>query len=171
MTESNTISDQDTAAPFFSAVLTPHRSLGRRGFFVLMGLATAVAIWSGLRFYVLGAWPIAFFMLADVGLLYFAFRANYRAARAFEEVHVSQTEVLIRQVTANGKVREHRFNPAWARLTVTRLEDEGVTKLALSSHGHSLVLGAFLNPDDRESFADAFGNALSDAKSGRLRMA
>lgn len=167
MTESNTIEERDPLAPFFSAVLTPHRSLGRRGFLVMMGIALAIAAWSGVRFYVLGAWPVAIFMLADVGLLYVAFKLNYRAARAFEEVHVSLSEVVVRQVAANGRMREHRFNPAWARLSVTRLADEGVTRLALTSHGTSLVVGAFLNPDDRESFASAFDTALADARSGR----
>lgn len=171
MTEGNTTWDRDSGAPFFSAVLTPHRSLGRRGFLVMMGIATLIALWSGLRLYVIGAWPVALFMIADVGLLYVAFRMNYRAARAFEEVHVSTTEVVVRQVMASGRMREHRFNPAWARLSVTRLADEGVTRLALMSHGRSLVLGAFLNPDDRESFAAAFGTALADARSGGPRAA
>ncbi|MDQ0316793.1 DUF2244 domain-containing protein [Amorphus orientalis] len=171
MTESNTIEPNDPEAPFFSATLTPHRSLGRRGFLTMMLIALAVAFWSGMRFYVLGAWPIALFMLADVGLLYLAFKLSYRSGRAFEEVHVSLTEVVVKQVAANGRMREHRFNPAWARLTVTRLADEGVTRLDLSSHGRSLVVGAFLNPDDRESFASAFGNALADARSGRARPA
>ncbi len=109
--------------------------------------------------------------MADVGLLFFAFRHNYRSARAFEEVQVSTTEVLVRQVGANGRMREFRFNPAWARLAITRLADEGVTNLTLISHGRSLVVGGFLNPDDRESFAAAFGGALADAKRGGPRAA
>tara|TARA_R110002020_G_scaffold134518_24_gene300216 strand:- start:621 stop:1136 length:516 start_codon:yes stop_codon:yes gene_type:complete len=171
MTQGNTTTDREIGGPFFSAVLTPHRSLGRRGFRIMMVIASAIAVWSGLRFYYIGAWPVALFMVADVALLFFAFRHNYRAARAFEEVQVSTTEVLVRQVGANGRSQEFRFNPAWARLAVTRLADEGVTKLALVSHGHSLVVGGFLNPDDRESFADAFGGALADAKRGGPRAA
>ncbi len=171
MTQGNTTWDGEAGAPFFSAVLTPHRSLGRRGFRVMMAIAAVIAVWSGLRFYVIGAWPVALFMIADVGLLFFAFRHNYRSARAFEEVQVSTTEVLVRQVGANGRTREFRFNPAWARLAITRLADEGVTNLTLISHGRSLVVGGFLNPDDRESFAAAFGGALADAKRGGPRAA
>ena len=39
----------------FSAVLTPHRSLGPKGFMVLMGAVCAVSFGTGLLFYLLGA--------------------------------------------------------------------------------------------------------------------
>ena len=145
----------------FHAVLFPHRSLGRRGFWVVIALVGCVMIVAGGRALALGAWPVALFGLADLALVWGAFELNYRAARQFEEITVTGREVLIRQVNAAGHAVEHRFDPHWGRLQITRKAEEGVTRLAFGSHGRHVVIGAFLNPADRASFADAFADALS----------
>ncbi len=36
--------------------------------------------------------------------------------------------------------------------------------MRVESRNDSVPVGSFLNPDDRESFATAFGNALSEAR-------
>ncbi len=151
----------------FSAVLTPHRSLGPRGFLLVMAIVCAAAAFASLRLAVLGAWPVAIFMALDVLLLYGAFRLSYRSGRAFEEVHVWPHRLVVRQVAPNGRAREHLFNPLWTRLHVTRLEDEGVVRLVLTGEGRTVHIGAFLNPADRGTFAEAFGRVLADIRSGR----
>lgn len=159
----------DTAeVPFFSAVLTPHRSLGPKGFTILMVVTGGVCFVAGLVFMAIGAWPVVGFLGLDVLLVWAAFRWNYRTARAFEEVSVSLTEIVVRKVSHYGRVEEYRFNPFWVRLAISREEDEGVTRIALYSKGEHIPVGGFLNPDDRTSFAGAFQAALSAAKSGRI---
>lgn len=148
-------------APPFHAVLFPHRSLSRRGFVVLMACVAAVLGLGAVRAVAIGAWPVAVFAALDVVLVWGAFTLSYRAARQFEEVSVTPQEVLVRKVTPAGRVTEHRFHPSWARLSVTRHDEEGVTRVDLAAHGRSIVIGAFLNPDDRASFAAALGEALS----------
>ena len=44
-------------------------------------------------FLLIGAWPVFGFLGLDVLLIYIAFRANFRAARAYEEVTVTATEL------------------------------------------------------------------------------
>ncbi|HUG62771.1 MAG TPA: DUF2244 domain-containing protein, partial [Methylomirabilota bacterium] len=102
----------------------------------------------------------------DVAIIYFAFRRSYGQARAFEEVHVSAIDIHVVRMGARGETQEHHVNPAWARLEVRRIEDEGVVALALVSHGRSVPVGGFLNPPDRASFADALGKALATARRG-----
>ncbi len=148
----------------FSATLVPHRSLGRRGFLLLMGgIGT---LWFAISFYFwrLGAWPVIGFGGLDVLAIYVAFRLNYRSARAREEVAVSRTEIVVRKVTAAGRAQEFRFNPQWVRLEVEEVEDEGVVRVALRARDHRVAVGAFLNPEDRKSFAHAFGAAIATAK-------
>jgi len=152
--------------PFFTAVLTPYRSLGPNGFLILMCIFGAVCFVSGLLFLRIGAWPVFGFFGLDVALLWFAFRMNYRSAKTFEEVVVSRSEIAIRKVGPGRRYQEFRFNPVWVRLTVDRLEDEGVVKISLISRGETVDLGNFLNPEDRTSFAGAMANALATAKSG-----
>ena len=79
---------------------------------------------------------------------------------------VSRTLVDIRKIAPSGKREVHRFNPFWARFNVSRQAEIGITHMAVEGHGHEVAIGGFLNPDDRESFADAFGKALATAKTG-----
>lgn len=163
MGETNPQTEADK--PFFHALLTPHRSLGRRGFLVLMATLTAAWLVTGLVFLSRGAWPIFGFFGLDVLLLYVAFRMNYRAARMREEVSVSRTALDIRKVAPSGRAEQHRFNPFWTRFSVARHEMIGVTAMAVEGQGRTVPIGAFLNPDDRESFAAAFSQALAKARS------
>src|SRR6185312_13981828 len=150
--------------PFFRALLTPHRSLGRTGFMLMMtGLMFSWAV-TGVIFLSHGAWPVFGFFGLDVVGLYIAFRVNYRAARAREEVSVSRTALDIRKVAPSGKSQAHHFNPFWARFSVARHSEIGITRMAVEAQGESVAIGGFLNPDDRESFAKAFARALSTAK-------
>lgn len=150
--------------PFFSALLTPHRSLGQTGFAVLMGLIGLISLSAGLLFWSIGAWPIVGFFGLDVLLLYGAFKLNYRSARAREEVTVSRTRLDIRKFTPAGREENHLFNPFWAKFAVARHDEIGITSMTVEGQGRRVPIGSFLNPGDRESFATAFGRALATAK-------
>lgn len=162
MTETNPADE-----PIFRALLMPHRSLGRTGFFVLMGILAFVWLGTGAFFLSLGAWPVFGFFGLDVLLLYTAFKLNYRAARAREEVSISRTALDIRKVEPSGKAMSFRFNPFWTMFRVARHKEIGITSMAVEGEGKRVPIGAFLNPDDRESFAAAFGRALATAKTIR----
>ena len=150
--------------PIFEALLTPYRSLGRVGFAVLMGALITCWMFVGILFWSIGAWPIFGFFGIDVLLIYLAFRWNYHAARAREEISVSRSVLHIRKYTASGKVITHRFNPFWTRFKVARKPDIGIIGMSVESREASLTIGNFLSPDDRESFATAFGAALAEAR-------
>lgn len=131
-----------------------------------MGIVVFVWLSMGGLFLSMGAWPVFGFFGLDVLLLYLAFRANYRAARQYEEVSVSRTALDIRKTSASGKTETHRFNPFWTKFRLSRHDEIGITRMAVEGEGRSVPIGSFLNPDDRESFAAAFGRALATAKSG-----
>ncbi len=150
--------------PIFDALLTPHRSLGRTGFYVVMATVSVVWLGSGLLFLFKGAWPVFGFFGLDVVALYVAFRLNYRSARAREEVTLWRHRLRIRQVAPSGRAREHRFNPFWTRFAVARHDEIGITGMQVTGEGRSVPLGSFLNPDDRESFSRAFAAALATVK-------
>jgi uncharacterized membrane protein len=150
--------------PFFRALLTPHRSLGRTGFRIVMGIFALGSLTTGVFFLVDGAWPILFFCGANIVGVYVAFRLNYRAARIHEEVALSRTSLDIRKVAASGQAEEHRFNPFWTHFAISRHQEIGITRMAVETRSESVPIGAFLNPDDRESFANAFSRALATAK-------
>src|SRR5678816_4254369 len=113
----------------FAAILTPHRSLGPKGFAVLMGAVCIVSFSTGLLFYLIGAWPVVGFMGLDVALIYIAFKLNYRAARLYETVDLTQTALTVTRVQPSGKAQVWSFNPYWVRLNL-----EAVSYTHLRAH-------------------------------------
>jgi len=153
----------------FSAVITPHRSLGSTGFLILMLAIGAVSFASGVMFLLLGAWPVFGFLGLDVALIYVAFRVNFRAARAYEEVTVTPSELTVRKVSHHGAVREWTLNPLWVQLDRIVHEEFGIERLFLVSRGRRLSIASFLGPDEKASFAQALSAAIGEAKRGPTR--
>ena len=150
----------------FSAILTPHRSLSATGFVIVMTLVGGVSFFAGMAFLLMGAWPVFGFFGLDVALIYFAFRANYRAATAFEEVSVTASELRVRKVSHRGQVSEWTLNPVWVQLDREVHEEFGIERLFLVSRGRKLPVAAFLGPQEKESFAAALAAAINEAKRG-----
>lgn len=148
----------------FRARLKPHRSLSRAGFVAVMAVLSGVSLTVGSIFLMMGAWPIFGFFGLDVLLVYLAFRASFRSARAYEDIHVTPSVLRVRQVSHHGRERENVSNPRWVRMETTRDEDYGMTRLALISRGVPLVVGAFLAPQQREQVAHGLADALAIAK-------
>jgi uncharacterized membrane protein len=161
----------DLEPTIFSATLTPHRSLGRAGFLILMVLFGGISFVTGMLFLVIGAWPVFGFFGLDVLLLYWAFRLNYRHADAYEQVTVTPSTLKVRKVSHLGRAREWVLNPLWVKLDKIELEEFGIDRLFLISRGRKLTIASFLGPDEKASFARELGNALSEARRGPTRTA
>ena len=143
----------------FDAVLYPNRSLGNTGFAVLMTAIVVVSAAVGAGFMAVGAWPVTGFLGLDVLLVYLAFRWNYRQAHRAEFIRLDRNGLTVRRVEPGGQHQEWRFEPAWLRVSM----DEPLrpdSQLTLSSHGQSLVLGAFLTVQERFEVAKALRAAL-----------
>ena len=167
--QSRTDNDSLGEPPIFSAVITPNRSLDKFGFFVLMALMSFVSFVAGIVFLIAGAWPVMGFFGLDVLLLYWAFRLNYAAAAAYEEVTVTPAELRLRKVSHRGEVREWSLNPLWTQLDREHHEEFGLLRLFLVSRGRRLAVASFLSPEEKESFAAALAAALGEAKRGPTR--
>jgi len=163
----------DNAAPdeptLFSAVLTPHRSLGRTGFVVLMCLIGGISFLAGLVFFIAGAWPVMGFFGLDVLLVYWAFKVSYRTAAAYEQVTMTPSTLTVRKVSHRGKVAEWTLNPVWVRLQREGHEEFGIERLFLVSRGRRLPIATFLGPNEKASFANALSDALGEARRGPTR--
>jgi uncharacterized membrane protein len=159
--------DPPPAEPeLFSALLTPHRSLNRTGFVVLMTFVCAISFIAGFAFWLMGAWPIFGFFGLDALLIYWAFKINFRRAKAVEEITVTPSELRVRRVSHRGHVVEWVLNPLWVRLDQTVHEEFGIERLYLVSKGRRVSIASFLNPDEKASFAKALIAAINAAKRG-----
>jgi uncharacterized membrane protein len=153
----------------FSAVLTPHRSLSRKGFLALMLVAGGISLVTGTTFLLAGAWPVFGFCGLDVLLLYCALQVSYHRARAYEQVTVTPSELTVRQVSHRGRVSEWTLNPLWVQLDRVVHAEFGIERLFLVSRGQRFAIAGFLGPDEKASFALALLAALGEAKRGPTR--
>ena len=144
---------------YFDARLSPHRSLSQRGFLILMSAVGTVSFIAGLAFYLMGAWPVVGFLGLDVGLIYLAFRINYRRARAYETVRLSRDDLVVERVNHWGERHTWRAQPTWLQVLVDE-PAEAQGQLVLRSHGHQVEIGGFLSPGERTDLACALRAAL-----------
>src|SRR5271155_168897 len=158
--------DADREPELFSALLTPHRSLNRAGFLVLMAFLSAVSFAAGVAFLLMGAWPVFGFFGLDVLLVYWAFRINFRRANATEEISVTPSELRVRRVSHRGDVVEWVLNPLWVQLDQEIHAEFGIEELYLVSKGRRVSVARFLGPDEKASFAKALTAALQAARRG-----
>jgi uncharacterized membrane protein len=154
------------ARPLFAAVIQPHRSLDARGFRILMIVCCIGTASASIPFLILGFWPVAGFFALDLLALYVAFRINFRAGRCFEEIVLSPIELMFRRVSHRGEQREWRFNPLWTKIDRREDGEFGLQRLCLVSRGEQVVIAGALSPPERESFAQALGDALAQVKRG-----
>lgn len=153
------------AAVLFRAVLYPHRSLSPAGFRRLMACVGGLSLGTGLVFYLNGAWPIIGFMGLDVALLYWAFKASYRSARAHETVELTDRALIVERVDMADRRQRWTLPPTWLRVNLDEPQRPG-SQITLSSHGRHLVVGSFLSPTERREFAQALRDALETWRRG-----
>jgi uncharacterized membrane protein len=166
MTAGNHFDPNATEPELFSALLTPHRSLNRTGFVVLMVFVSVVSFVAGVAFLMMGAWPVLGFFGLDVLVIYWAFKVNFRTAQAREEISVTPSELRVRRISHRGHAAEWVLNPLWVRLDQQVHQEYGVERLYLVSRGHHVSIGRFLGPVEKASFAKALNAALVAARRG-----
>ena len=140
--------------PAFQAVLYPNRSLGDRGFAVLMGLIVLVCSLVGTGFALVGAWPVSGFLGLDVLLIYLAFRWSFRETSRADFITLDDDGLSVRRIMPSGEAKSWRFETAWVQVLI-----EG-RRLILRSHGQELAIGPYLTIEERRTFASALKEAI-----------
>jgi len=145
--------------PFFERVLAPHRSLRERNFRLLMAVLGLVSLAAGIGFVSIGAWPVIGFFGIDVGLVYLAFRLNYRSARQSEILRLTNDVFSVERVGVRGEHRKWSFQAFWLRVTLEERDDTS-NRLLIASHGRSLAIADFAPPNTRRELAATLSDVL-----------
>jgi uncharacterized membrane protein len=140
--------------------LTPNRSLSRAPTRWLIGGVGLFFFLSGLRFLALGAWPILPFMLADVALLWWAFRTNNAAGRGHERVILADDALTVERVSPQGQTQRIGLDPYFARVQITETP-LGDAELFLAARGRRVRVGGFLSAPERREVGAVIAAALS----------
>lgn len=149
----------------FDLSLSPNRPMQpRQMLWMLAGVALVFAL-MGLRFLMLGAWPILPFMLVDLALLAWALRESRRSGRQSEYLRLDADGLELVRIPADGQPRRTRIEPHWARVELEVLgEDEN--RLWLAARGTRHPLGAFLSPPERVEIARVIEAGLARFRAG-----
>jgi uncharacterized membrane protein len=141
----------------------PYRSLSPRGYKWLFRVVVGVNLIGAVVVAAIQAWPVLPFMGLDIVALYFAFRASYGQAHAFERISIDTSSLTVIRSDVQGHQQSISLPSYWAQVVFQGDGDGGTIKVR--SHGHEVEVGRFLPGPERELFADALRKALADSKS------
>lgn len=152
----------DRNSKVWQATLTPHRSLTREGFYLLMGLVILVNLVVAGMFVALGAWPIAGFAGLDVLLVWWAFKVNFADARKLERISITEHELVLDRLSEKHLPEQQRFVRRWVKVELEEdRERELIGRLLLISGRTRIAVGEFLAPEERKTLAQALKSALA----------
>lgn len=158
--------DAPQARLHLDEVIVRKPSLGKRGFFILVGVLATLNLALGIVFVGMGAPPVPVFLGLDVLAVWLAFRASYRQSLRRERVRVSADVVEV--VREDGD----RAETVWSSPTAfTRVALEGGGRYApevrLRLSRRVLSVGRSLGPRQRGELAQAIEAAIKAARAER----
>ncbi len=145
--------------------LTPNRSMRRDQARWLIMAVGGFFLLGSIRFLVLGLWPVIPFMMADVALLAWAFRANYRSGGAHERLVLDNRALTFTRISALGDEQVAVLEPWFTQVQI----DEtplGDAHLFLASHGQRLRVGHFLSAPERREVGAKIREGLARLRNG-----
>jgi len=138
--------------PVFEALLYPHRSLGRKGYAILLAGTAAIVFLYGIVFLVIGAWPIFGFLGGEWLLFWVLFRKHHRGDDRAERIRLYADALVVERFDRRGQTVTERLQPYWLNVILERAEEPD-NALYLRSHGRSIEVGGFLAPQERRDLA------------------
>jgi len=153
------------ATAYFDLRLTPNRSFDRAHVWRVVGGVAVIFAVMGARLWVLGAWPVVPFMIIDVALLWWAFKASYRSGLAFETLRLDDAALQVCTVSPRGAERRVAFEPYWTQVQLERVSDLE-NRLWLACRGHRVRVAECLSPAEREQVRDVIADGLRRCRNG-----
>lgn len=152
----------EPSEPLFDAVLMPNDSGTRQGRVIFAAVLTAYFAIVLFAWLALHAWPaVLHAMLIGAFLIWTGIGDRHRR-RERERIRVWPACTRVERTDTAGRQTVSEWQTAWLRVALEPAPP-GCPRLTLGSHGRRVVLGRFLNEEERASLADALRMALSDA--------
>ena len=146
-------------ALLFEAEITPHRSLSTRAMVLVLGGFGLVIVASALRFWLIGAWPVAGFAVLEIGLGVLLFRLHVRRMRETELVLLTERALRIVHIDGRGRRSETVLSPAWLRVRLLE-RPNSIPRLVLRTRGGQWELARLLGEAEKRDLAAALAAAL-----------
>ena len=152
-----------TTTPLFAAALKPDRSPRIMGGWLAFAIAVVAATPLAVLVPEVLVPAAAAFGIGGAGMTALSLRQS-RRRRLTQQVTLWADQLEVVTVESNGARVLRRFDPKTVRLVLDRDDNEKAVAMRLRTGKDVFELGAFLKPEDRSSFARAFGTALRRAR-------
>ena len=159
--------EREGETALFEAVIVPHRSLTACGLRCLVGLICLLCGLTALRFWLIGAWPVVVFSIAEVGLAVLLLRINASQARSSELVLLTERTLRVVRTTAGGRRSERELSPGWLNVALEEIPGRA-PRLVLVARNVREEIGAALGEMERRDLARALQEALYNARNPRF---
>lgn len=150
---------------YMDAVITPHRSLSRKGFIILISVLTAINTLTAIVFLAMRAAPVPLFLGLDLIAIVVAFIASRRAVLRKERIQVTAAEVKVVLETPKGEHTVWQSPTAFTRVALVG-PDEDDADLQLRLSDRALGVARALTRSERRDFAVALERAIRRARTG-----
>jgi uncharacterized membrane protein len=146
--------------------LWPYRSLPRRGFAGILGLAFLLLMIP--LFPLIGSallWGLLPFALGALWALWYFLEKSYRDGEILEELTIWSDRIrLVRSAPSAGH-QEWQANTYWAAVNMHKTGGPVPVDVTLKGDGREVEIGAFLSEEERLRLYDELQRALAKAKS------
>jgi uncharacterized membrane protein len=157
----------ETSTALFEALIVPHRSLSRRGMRVLMAIICILSGLIVLRFWLIGAWPVAGFSVIEIGLALILLRLNATRAGASELVLLCPDSLRIVRTDQRGRRRECSLPAGWLNAVIEEAPGQ-VPKLLLVAQGVREEIATSLGEGEKRDLGYALAKALHELRNPRF---
>ncbi|MCI2399301.1 DUF2244 domain-containing protein [Aliiroseovarius subalbicans] len=153
-------------APVAELHAWPFRSLPRRGFVGIIGMAFLLLMIP--LFPLIGSvllWGILPFALTALAGLWFFIEKSYKDGEILEELEIWPDHIRLTRTGPKRRRQVWEANPYWVSLEIHPTGGPVANYLTLKGAGRTVELGAFLDETERPTLHDALTRALILAKS------
>jgi len=156
----------ESAAPIAVLHAWPFRSLPKKGFVGIMGMAYILLLVPIAAFVgTLAVWWLLVPGLIAIGGLWWFIEKSYRDGEILEELEIWPDHLRLERHGPHGRHAEWEANPYWVTVQLHKTGGPVPDYVTLKGGGREVEIGAFLSEEERPRLHDDLQRALTLAKS------
>lgn len=123
--------------------IKPNKSLNQKQILLFLTITGGLIFFIGVRFVIVGAWPILIFGIIEFLILVFCTYLYVNFTKRKERVILDQKEMKIQKLDDKEIVSDQSYNLYWSNIKNNR------DNLTLNYAGQKKIFAKFLNPQRR----------------------
>jgi len=123
--------------------IKPNKSLNQKQILLFLTVTGGLIVFIGVRFVIVGAWPILIFGIIEFLILVFCTYLYVNFTKRKERIILDQQEMKIQKLDDKEIVSDQSYNLYWSNIKNNR------DNLTLNYAGQKKIFAKFLNPQRR----------------------